>query len=127
MLYSIKQVEKKMKKDAAFAETVKEIKTNINSKRRGVFLCAIFHIPRGKGKLCCGKAFTSSFPWKTLTNRPHPLWSGKELELGTFSPFSTVFPPMTAHAKKVYSFLFYKTRPNLTDREEAYAYDEILL
>lgn len=29
--------------------------------------------------------------------------------------------------KKVYSFLFYKTRPNLTDREEAYAYDEILL
>ena len=33
VLYSIQQVEKKMKKDAAFAETVKEIKTNINSKR----------------------------------------------------------------------------------------------
>ena len=32
VLYSIQQVEKKMKKDAAFAETVKEIKTNINSK-----------------------------------------------------------------------------------------------
>ncbi len=31
MLYSIKQVEKQMKKDAAFAETVKEIKTNINA------------------------------------------------------------------------------------------------
>ena len=33
VLYSIQQVEKKMKKDAAFAETVKEIKTNLNSKR----------------------------------------------------------------------------------------------
>ena len=33
VIYSIQQVEKKMKKDAAFAETVKEIKTNINSKR----------------------------------------------------------------------------------------------
>ena len=33
VLYSIQQVEKKMKKDPAFAETVKEIKTNINSKR----------------------------------------------------------------------------------------------
>ena len=31
--YSSQQVEKKMKKDPAFAETVKEIKTNINSKR----------------------------------------------------------------------------------------------
>ncbi len=30
--YSIQQVEKKMKKDPAFAETVKELKTNINSK-----------------------------------------------------------------------------------------------
>ena len=33
VLYSIKQVEKQMKKEASFAETVKEIKTNINSKR----------------------------------------------------------------------------------------------
>ena len=33
VLYSIQQIEKKMKKDPAFAETVKEIKTNINSKR----------------------------------------------------------------------------------------------
>ena len=33
VLYSIKQVEKQMKKDAAFAETVKAIKTNINSRR----------------------------------------------------------------------------------------------
>ena len=33
VLYSIQQIEKKMKKDAAFAEIVKEIKTNINSKR----------------------------------------------------------------------------------------------
>ena len=33
VLYSIQQVEKKMKKDPAFAETVKEMKTNINSKR----------------------------------------------------------------------------------------------
>jgi len=33
VLYSIQQVEKKMKKEPAFAETVKEIKTNINSKR----------------------------------------------------------------------------------------------
>ena len=33
VLYSIQQIEKKMKKDAAFAEMVKEIKTNINSKR----------------------------------------------------------------------------------------------
>lgn len=33
VLYSIQQVEKKMKKDPAFAESVKEIKTNINSKR----------------------------------------------------------------------------------------------
>ena len=33
VLYSIQQVEKKMKSDPAFAETVKEIKTNINSKR----------------------------------------------------------------------------------------------
>ena len=33
VLYSIQQVEKKMKQDAAFAEVVKEIKTNINSKR----------------------------------------------------------------------------------------------
>ena len=32
VLYSIQQVEKKMKKDAAFAETVKEIKTNINNR-----------------------------------------------------------------------------------------------
>ena len=32
VLYSIQQVEKKMKQDAAFAEVVKEIKTNINSK-----------------------------------------------------------------------------------------------
>ena len=32
VLYSIQQVEKKMKKEPAFAETVKEIKTNINSK-----------------------------------------------------------------------------------------------
>ena len=33
VLYSIQQVEKKMSKDASFAEMVKEIKTNINSKR----------------------------------------------------------------------------------------------
>lgn len=33
VLYSIQQVEKKMKNDAAFAETVKEIKTNINAKQ----------------------------------------------------------------------------------------------
>ena len=33
VLYSIQQIEKKMKKDTSFAETVKEIKTNINSKR----------------------------------------------------------------------------------------------
>ena len=33
VLYSIQQIEKKMTKDAAFAEMVKEIKTNINSKR----------------------------------------------------------------------------------------------
>jgi chromosomal replication initiator protein len=33
VLYSIQQVEKKMKSDPAFAETVKEVKTNINSKR----------------------------------------------------------------------------------------------
>ena len=33
VLYSIQQIEKKMKKDASFAEMVKEIKTNINSKR----------------------------------------------------------------------------------------------
>jgi len=33
VLYSIQQVEKKMKSNPAFAETVKEIKTNINSKR----------------------------------------------------------------------------------------------
>ncbi|MDD3346077.1 chromosomal replication initiator protein DnaA [Oscillibacter sp.] len=33
VLYSIQQVEKKMKKDSSFAETVKEIKTNINAKR----------------------------------------------------------------------------------------------
>ena len=33
VLYSIQQIEKKMKKDPAFAETVKEIKTNINSRR----------------------------------------------------------------------------------------------
>ena len=33
VLYSIDRVEKQMKKDSAFAETVKEIKTNINSKR----------------------------------------------------------------------------------------------
>ena len=33
VLYSIKQVETKMKKNSSFAETVKEIKTNINSKR----------------------------------------------------------------------------------------------
>ena len=32
VLYSIQQVEKKMKKEPAFAETVKEIKTNINAK-----------------------------------------------------------------------------------------------
>ena len=33
VLYSSKQVEKQMKKDSSFAERVKEIKTNINSKR----------------------------------------------------------------------------------------------
>ena len=33
VLYSIDKVEKQMKKNSAFAETVKEIKTNINSKR----------------------------------------------------------------------------------------------
>ena len=33
VLYSIQQIEKKMKKDPAFAEMVKEIKTNINSRR----------------------------------------------------------------------------------------------
>lgn len=33
VLYSIDKVEKQMKKDTSFAETVKEIKTNINSKR----------------------------------------------------------------------------------------------
>ena len=33
VLYSIDKVEKAMKKDAVFAETVKNIKTNINSKR----------------------------------------------------------------------------------------------
>ncbi|MEG1592788.1 MAG: chromosomal replication initiator protein DnaA [Oscillibacter sp.] len=33
VLYSLKQVEKQMKKEPSFAETVKEIKTNINSKR----------------------------------------------------------------------------------------------
>lgn len=33
VLYSIQQVEKKMKKDPAFAETVKEIKTNINARQ----------------------------------------------------------------------------------------------
>ena len=33
VLYSIKQVEKQMKKDAAFAEMVKAIKTNINARK----------------------------------------------------------------------------------------------
>ena len=33
VLYSIQQVEKKMKQDPSYAEVVKEIKTNINSKR----------------------------------------------------------------------------------------------
>ena len=33
VLHSIEQVEKKMKKDPAFAETVKAIITNINSKK----------------------------------------------------------------------------------------------
>ena len=33
VMYSIDKVEKQMKKDPVFAETVKEIKTNINSKR----------------------------------------------------------------------------------------------
>ena len=33
VLYSIQQVEKKMKQDPSYAETVKELKTNINSKR----------------------------------------------------------------------------------------------
>lgn len=33
VLYSIDKVEKQMKRESAFAETVKEIKTNINSKR----------------------------------------------------------------------------------------------
>jgi chromosomal replication initiator protein len=33
VLHSIDKVEKQMKKDSSFAETVKEIKTNINSKR----------------------------------------------------------------------------------------------
>lgn len=33
VLYSIDKVEKRMKKDSAFAENVKEIKTNINAKR----------------------------------------------------------------------------------------------
>jgi chromosomal replication initiator protein len=33
VLYSISKVEKQMKRDTAFAEVVKEIKTNINSKR----------------------------------------------------------------------------------------------
>jgi chromosomal replication initiator protein len=33
VLYSIQQVEKKMKQDSSFAEVVKAIKTNINSKR----------------------------------------------------------------------------------------------
>ena len=32
VLYSLKQVEKQMKKDPAFAETVKEIKTKINNR-----------------------------------------------------------------------------------------------
>ena len=32
VMYSIIQVEKKMKKDPAFAETVKELKTNITSR-----------------------------------------------------------------------------------------------
>ena len=32
VMYSINQVEKKMKKDPAFAETVKELKTNITSR-----------------------------------------------------------------------------------------------
>ena len=32
VLYSLKQVEKQMKKDPSFAETVKEIKTNINNR-----------------------------------------------------------------------------------------------
>ena len=33
VLYSIQQVEKKMKPDPSYAETVKELKTNINSQR----------------------------------------------------------------------------------------------
>jgi chromosomal replication initiator protein len=33
VLYSIDKVEKQMKRDSSYAETVKEIKTNINSKR----------------------------------------------------------------------------------------------
>ena len=33
VLYSIQQVEKKMKKDPSFAENVKEIKTNLNARR----------------------------------------------------------------------------------------------
>ena len=32
VLYSLKQVEKQMKTDPAFAETVKEIKANINNR-----------------------------------------------------------------------------------------------
>ena len=32
VLYSIQQVEKKMKKDPVFAETIKDIKTNITSQ-----------------------------------------------------------------------------------------------
>ena len=33
VLYSIQQVEKKMKQEPAYAERIKELKTNINSKR----------------------------------------------------------------------------------------------
>ena len=33
VLYSIQQVEKKMKKDPSFAENVKEIKTNLNARQ----------------------------------------------------------------------------------------------
>ena len=33
VLYSIDKVEKQMKQDSSFAEVVKELKTNINSKR----------------------------------------------------------------------------------------------
>ncbi len=110
VLYSLKQVEKQMKKDPAFAETVKEIKTNINNRIRVAACFTIVylfpHFASVKGKTVNvekeSPCKTDFFAHLFSTSRVEAVYIGTAR---TFSTFPHFLPRTTA---KTFSFFFRK-------------------